>query len=151
MTNTLATLALWFVTVSAPFVPSPAPVRVIMNRGAGLESVSLPDLARMFRGEIGSLPNGVRIVLAEQVSARGRFYADVIQMSEDTFRRHWIRVVFAGNPVAAPVPFTSTEAIVSFVARTPGAIGFTDGSPDDTVQVLRVDQKRVDDPSYPIH
>jgi hypothetical protein len=52
--------------------------------------------------------------------------------------------------VAAPIPFSSAEAILAFVARTPGAIGFTDGIPDDTVRVLRIDEKRSDDPAYPI-
>jgi hypothetical protein len=150
MLNSVAGLALWFMTAVAPPVKAPGPVRVFVNRGSGLESVSLVDLARMYRGEISSLPSGVRIVLAEQVQARARFYASVVQMSEDSFRRHWIRVVFAGSPAIAPRTFTSTEEIVAFVARTPGAIGFSDGAVDESVRVIRIDDQSAGRPDYPI-
>jgi len=125
-------------------------IRVIVNRGTAVETLGLTELNRLYLGNLSSLPGGARVVLAEHVGARPRFYAAVAKMTEDTFRRHWIRVVFAGNPVSPPTPFWSPEEVVRFVARTPGAIGFLEGSTDETVRLLRIDGKNPSDPSYPI-
>jgi len=127
-----------------------APIRVIVNRGMQVESVDLRELERIYLGNVNSLPGGGRIVLAEQVGARQRFYQTVAKMTEDQFRRHWIRVVFAGNPVSPPTPFANPEDVVRFVARTPGAIGFLEGGANETVRVLRVDAKDATDPAYPL-
>jgi len=126
------------------------PIRVIVNPGVRVESLGLKELNRLYLGDVTSLPGGARVTLAEQVGARQRFYAAVTRMTEDTFRRHWIRVVFAGNPVSPPTPFATALEVVQFVARTPGAIGFVEGLADETVRVLKIDAKEPGDPTYPL-
>jgi len=127
-----------------------APIRVIVNRGTAVESLDLKDLNRMYLGNLSSLPGGGRIVLAEHVGARERFYSIVAKMTEDRFRRHWIRVVFSGIPVSPPMPFATADEVTQFVSRTPGAIGFLEGAANETVRVVRIDGKEASDPGYPL-
>ncbi|MEO8452717.1 MAG: hypothetical protein ABI647_23190 [Gemmatimonadota bacterium] len=143
-------VALVVVPPTAHRASTDGPIRVIVNRSVVVETLDLRELNRLYRGDVASLPGGARVVLAEQIGARQRFYAIVLKMTEDSFRRHWIRVVFAGNPVNPPTPFSTSEDLIRFVAKTPGAIGFLEGDADETVRVLRIDNIDAAAPTYPI-
>lgn len=127
-----------------------AQVRVIVHPATPDTSISLRELARLFRGEYSSLPRGDRVRLVEHVEARAAFYERTVQMSEDQFRRHWIRVVFAGNPVAPPEGFEHAADAVRFVATHRGALAFVTGPVDGSVKVLRIDGRLPGDPAYPL-
>jgi hypothetical protein len=127
-----------------------AQLRVIANRSYPDADVSLRDLTRLYRGEYSSLPNGQRVILAELGSARSRYVRVVTGMDDDTFRRHWIRLVFAGTPVQPPRVFADVESLCAFVGRTPGAIAIIDGRCDDLVRTLTVNGRPGGDPMYPL-
>ncbi|MCU0626446.1 MAG: hypothetical protein MUF21_08175 [Gemmatimonadaceae bacterium] len=127
-----------------------AQLRVIVNRSYPDTDVSMRDLTRLFRGEYGSLANGQRAVLAEQATARARYVRTVTGMDDDTFRRHWIRIVFAGAPVAPPRGFPDAETACAFVARTPGALAIVEGRCGDDVKTLTVNGRQGGDAQYPL-
>lgn len=127
-----------------------AQLRVVANRGMPDVNVSMNDLARLFRGEYGSLTNGQRIVLAEQDIAREQYVRVVTGMTEDQFRRHWIRIVFAGTPVQPPRTLPDLESTCAFVARTPGALAIVAGRCDDSVRTLTVNGRSAEDAQYPL-
>jgi hypothetical protein len=133
-----------------PVVRAEAQIQVIVHPSTPDSSISMPELARLFRGEVALLPGGERVRLVEQSTARDTFYERVVRMSEDQFRRHWIRVVFAGNAVTPPVGFESAADAVRFVAGHRGALAFVEGPVDASVKVLLVDGRHPGDPSYPL-
>jgi hypothetical protein len=125
-----------------------AQIRVIVHPATPDTSITMRELARLFRGEYSSLPGGDRVRLVEHTAARAAFYQGVVQMSGDQFRRHWIRVVFAGNPVTPPEGFESVADAVRFVATHRGALAFVNGPVDATVKVLLIDGRAPGDPAY---
>jgi hypothetical protein len=127
-----------------------AQVLIIVHPSTPDTSISMQELARLYRGDYLALPSGVRARLVEHSPARATFYQRVVQMSGDQFRRHWIRVVFAGNPVTPPEGFESAQDAMRFVASHKGAVAFVDGPVDATVRVLMVDGKAPGDPAYPL-
>lgn len=127
-----------------------AQLRIIVHPSTPDSSITMQELARLFRGEYLSLPSGVRARLVEHSPARVEFYERVVQMSGDQFRRHWIRVVFAGNPVIPPEGFESAADAIRFVATHRGALAFVDGPVDASVKVLFVNGKLPGDPAYPL-
>jgi hypothetical protein len=125
-------------------------LRVIANRTYPEADISMRDLTRLFRGEYGSLTNGQRVALVEQASVRTRYVRLVTGMDDDAFRRHWIRLVFAGAPVQPPRGFSDTESACAFVSRTPGAIAIIEGRCDDGVRTLTVNGRPGGDALYPL-
>ena len=69
----------------------------------------------------------------------------VVRMSDDQFRRHWIRVVFAGNPVTPPQGFDTVADAVKFVATHRGALAFVNGPVDASVRILLIDGRALFD------
>jgi hypothetical protein len=130
--------------------PAQAQLRVIANKSFRDADISLRELTRLYRGEYGSLANGQRAVLAEQNGVRARYVRTLTGMDDDQFRRHWIRLVFAGTPVQPPRGFADTDAVCEFVARTPGALAIVDGRCDDGVRTLTIDGHPTGDGQYPL-
>jgi hypothetical protein len=127
-----------------------AQIRIIVHPATPDTSISMRELARLFRGEYSALPGGDRVRLVEHTAARTAFYERVVQMSGDQFRRHWIRVVFAGNPVTPPEGFATLADAQRFVATHRGALAFVNGPVDASVKVLLVDGRSPGDPAYPL-
>lgn len=125
-----------------------AQIRVIVHPATPDTSITMRELARLFRGEYSSMPGGDRVRLVEHTAARTAFYQSVVQMSGDQFRRHWIRVVFAGYPVTPPEGFDTVADAVRFVATHRGALAFVNGPVDGTVKVLLIDGRAPGDPAY---
>lgn len=134
----------------APLAAADAQIQVIVNPSASDSSITMRELARLFRGEVALLPGGERVRLVEHSAARDTFYDRVVRMSGDQFRRHWIRVVFAGNAVIPPVGFETARDVVRFVATHRGAIAFVHGPVDGSVRVLTIDGAAPGDPAYPL-
>jgi hypothetical protein len=127
-----------------------AQLRVIAHPSYPESDISVRDLGRLYRGEYSALVSGQRAVLAEQGPARVRYVRTVTGMDDDQFRRHWIRIVFAGTPVQPPRGFSDADAVCAFVARTPGAMAIVDGRCDGSVKTLSVNGKSVGDAQYPL-
>jgi cystathionine beta-lyase/cystathionine gamma-synthase len=127
-----------------------AQLRVVVHKSYREADVSLRELTRLYRGEYGSLANGQRAILAEQNGVRARYVRTLTGMDDDQFRRHWIRLVFAGTPVQPPRGFSDVDAVCEFVARTPGALAIIDGRCDDGVRTLTINGHPSADGQYPL-
>lgn len=127
-----------------------AQLQVVANRSFPGSSVSRRDLAHLFRGEYGDVGGPTRTILVDELGVRRVYVKALLQMSEDQFKRHWIRVVFSGAPVAPPQTFATAQQVIEFVAATPGAIALMSYVPTDQVKVLAVDGLLPNDPRYPL-
>ncbi len=137
-----------WVAMIAP-VGAEEPIAVIVHPSNRLDNMTTAELARIFSGETTAWGNGdVIIVLNRPI--------------EHAARRRFYRLVFQAPPTkkffqpGTPFPFESVrvesnEALLRFVARTPGVIGYLSLSAvDRTVRVLAVDGFRPDEAEYPL-
>ena len=116
-----------------------AQVVVIANPGVKLSEVSRSDLRDAFTGAISSF-NGSSVVpvVLKQGSVHEEMLRLYIGKSDAAFRASWRSLVFSGQGVM-PRSMDSDAAMVEYVARTPGAIGYiAKGAPHDGVKILTV-------------
>jgi ABC-type phosphate transport system substrate-binding protein len=104
--------------------------------------VTANDVSEIFTGAMRVWPSGAKIYVADQSDSEvGRsFYQTVLRRSTSVVRMHWIQLILSGQAVA-PRRMTSDVAVIEFVRRTPGAIGYVRStSLDGTVkELLRID------------
>lgn len=116
-------------------------LRVVVSKDNKLASLSADDLTRIFLGKKTLWETGTRIVPAmpEEESAAGEaFLSGTLKKSVSQFRAYWKRLLFSGGG-AVPKVFRSSELLLDFVARQPGAIGVVEASAvDDRVRVLEI-------------
>lgn len=105
--------------------PAPQTIVVIAHPALALETVSEAELASIFRRN-------------ERIDSQGRALVPVNLASDDPLREAFSRALFAQAPadmeaywneryfhgIAPPHTVASVEAMLRFVAATPGAIGY---------------------------
>ena len=114
---------------NAPPVP---PYRVIAHHQHETTSVDRQFLARAFLKKVTNWPNGEGIRPVDQLHGspvRNRFSEEVLGRSVLAVRNYWQQLIFSGRAVPPP-ELDSDEAVVRFVLRTPGAIGYVSGAAD---------------------
>ena len=118
-----------------PLFAQNEPIAIIVNKANPSNSLNQSTVASIYRGEELHWGHGGRIKLVNREissSLRRRFYREVLNAKPDqTFYR-------AGTPVAIQSLIQrSDEAVLRFVVRIEGAIGYVKLSKaDDSVKVL---------------
>lgn len=97
---------------------------VIVNaqNGAGL---SKDQVEQIFTGKSGAFPSGTAVVPVDNAALRENFYKGVTGKSGDQARAYWAKLEFTGKG-KAPSEVANGKAVVDFVAKNPGAIGYVD-------------------------
>lgn len=117
-----------------------AQVLVIANPSVKSVEISKDDLRDIFTGASSSLKggHGVIPVLLKQGTAYEAFLNLYIGKSDSAYRASWRSLVFSGEGVM-PRSLDSDAAMVEYVARTRGAIGYIGTTaPHAGVKVLAV-------------
>lgn len=117
-----------------------AQVLVIANPGVKASSISRKDLKEVFSGSSTALAGSSQVgpVLQKGGAAHEAFLTEFIGKNDATFRAGWRSLVFSGQ-ANMPKSLDGDVAVVDFVARTPGAIGYiASNSPHEGVKVLPV-------------
>lgn len=117
-----------------------AQVVVIANPSVKAVEVSKADLRDIFSGVSSSVTGGSQVlpVLLKQGTVHDEFLTKYVGKSDTAFRATWRSLVFSGQGVM-PRSMESEAAVVDYVARTPGAIGYINkATPHDGVKVLVV-------------
>jgi ABC-type phosphate transport system substrate-binding protein len=131
---------------------SSQPLAIIVNVANPVDSLSLPELRKVFLGERAHWPNGRRITLVMMEPGkpeRKALIREVCQMSEGEFTRHFLQGVFTGEVFVSPKTLASPVGVRKFVFNVPGAIGYVRTADlDSSVKVLRVDGHLPDDKEY---
>ncbi len=86
----------------------------------------------------------ISIVLLKSSVPISEVVADkVFDMSPNDVKTYWIQIVFRGK-AKTPKHFDSEDALIAYVARTPGAIGVVSAEADTAaLKVIEVDGKSV--------
>ncbi|NOY63240.1 MAG: phosphate ABC transporter substrate-binding protein [Gammaproteobacteria bacterium] len=132
-------LSLLFMVITGQAV---ADVAVVANKGIGVDSISAKEAKKVWLGKTKSL-GGTSVKPADLPkgnASRDHFYSHVVKKSEKKLKAYWAKIVFSGKG-SPPKPLGSDAEVVSWVASTPGAVGYVDSTAaDDSVKVLMVSE-----------
>ncbi len=115
-----------------------ADVSVIANKGVGTDSITAKEAQKIWLGKKKSL-GGVSVKLSDLPkgnASRDHFYESVVKKNEKKLKAYWAKIVFSGKGTP-PKMLSSDSDVISWVASTPGAVGYVDSAAvDDSVKVL---------------
>src|SRR5579864_3365798 len=114
--------------------------KVIANPSVGVESISVAELKGIFLLQRKTLKDGssVEPVLQKSGPTHEVFLQQYLNRDSEEIRIYYQGLVFTGKG-SMPKQLTSDAEVVSYVARTRGAIGYVSGSsPTEGVRVLNV-------------
>jgi ABC-type phosphate transport system substrate-binding protein len=103
---------------------------VIVNPSNSMTSTSSEFLSQVFFKRTTRWHNGEAIHPVDQLqeSATRRGFSDrVLKRSIAAVRNYWQQRIFSGRDLPPP-ELDSDDAVVAYVAKTPGAIGYVSGS-----------------------
>jgi hypothetical protein len=146
--------ALWQVVVLAiALAPQAAypQVAVIVNRANPITNLSRDQLRRLYLGKSTTFPDGTPVTLIESPAVRAGFYRQVLGMTHDQFKRHWVGVVFSGEGASPPREIEEVTQLRRFVSDHAAAVAFLPlGDVDTSVKVLTIDGAKPGDANYPL-
>ena len=104
-------------------------VKVIANSSVKADTISAPELKRVFLEEKISLADGSHVepVLEKDRPVHEAFLQAYLEVSEDDLQTYYRALVFSGRG-SMPKSLGSDAEIVAYVARTRGAIGYVSSS-----------------------
>jgi ABC-type phosphate transport system substrate-binding protein len=110
-----------------PFVPPPPAEYVLITHAANpVMALSRDQAAAYFLKRTPKWPDG-RVVEPVDLPAESRvrvgFSHEVLRRSPSAVSAYWIQEIFAGRSEPPPVKSSET-AVLDYVERTPGAIGY---------------------------
>jgi ABC-type phosphate transport system substrate-binding protein len=130
MKISLVALLVLLLSVSA-LAEAPA-YRVIVHPSSEISSLTRDQLADAFLKKITRWPSGeaIRPVdLHSNAAAREKFARDVLRRSLAAVRSYWQQLIFSGRNIPPP-ELESDAAVLAYVLRYPGAIGYVSGDVD---------------------
>jgi hypothetical protein len=113
---------------------------VIVNPNVKSSSASKSDLREVFSGSSSTLRDGTRVVpvFHRPGPVQDEFVAIYLGKSDAALRAGWRSLVLSGQ-ASMPRSLDSDSAVVAYVARTPGCIGYIDSKTShEGVKVLAV-------------
>jgi ABC-type phosphate transport system substrate-binding protein len=129
-------------------------IAIIVHRSNTVDALSMTDLRRIFMLDMQSWPNGRRITLilrAKGQPERAEVIRLITRISEADYDRHLLYQTFRGSVGWGPRSILSAHAMLRFVFNAPGAIGYVPADEtNDTIKVLRIDERLPGDPRYPL-
>ncbi len=100
--------------------------RVIVNEASPVRSLRTEDVQRYMLGKTTRWAHGLPIQAVDQTqssSTRAAFSRDVLGKSVSAVKGYWQSQIFSGRGVP-PAELPSDDAVLDFVRRNPGAIGY---------------------------
>ena len=133
------------------FVPE-LRLAIVVNKSNPADNLSLVELRRIFLGQQSRWPSGRRIVVVMQERGqpeREAVLREILRMSEDEYREHFLRGLYTGQIFASPKTVADPSVVRRFVFNAQGAIGYLRASDvDGSVKVVRIDGHLPSDLDY---
>lgn len=141
-------------TVAASPAVATAPMAIVVNRSNPVDGLSSAELRSIFLGSRTYWPSGKRItiLMREPGDPERRFVLrEVCGMSEWQFKTHFLHGLYTGEILVSPKILETPSGVKKFIFNVPGAIGYLPVEElDDSVKVLRIDEKLPADKGYPL-
>lgn len=146
---------LWTASV-APVQASGDAIVVIVNNANPVDNLSIGELKKLFLGDRSRWDTGkavAPVMLGPGAPERTAFLKIVCGMSDADLSKYFLQAAFTGKSATPPKEVGSAAAVKSFVASSPGAIGFVKAGDlpagDTTVKAVKIDTA-ASDPGYKI-
>lgn len=105
-------------------------VVVIVNPSVPESTLSAKEIKDIYLGKKTSWGNGSKInFVVLNGDTHDTFLSTFVKKTAAQFNTFWKKQVFTGKG-SPPQAFDSNQAMIDFVSRTPGAIGYVSGSAD---------------------
>ena len=125
---------------------------VVVNKSVSLDDLSTVDLEKFFKMQKSKTTDGTRLTIVLQETGRperAAMLGKVYKMGEGELGRYFLQATFTGAIAAAPKNLPDGAAVLKFVERTPGGLGYVRVSEvTDAVKVLKIDGKAPGTPGY---
>lgn len=125
---------------------------VVVHPELSVQELSFERLRRLYMGDQQFWPGGKPVTLLVPQShtpSRTKLLDQVLRLSENQFRQHWIAKVFRAESVASPKIVPDAEAAQELVSMIPGAIAVVPApGVRDKVKLVRIDGKLPGDADY---
>lgn len=113
---------------------------IVVNKDAGINSLTKAELRQIYSGEKTAWENGTDITLVNFVAGSEmeiKFTKDVLGMSSDQAKKHYLKKVFAGVLSSAPEEGKDAKSVISLIKENEGAIGYvpTGSNSEGTVEI----------------
>ena len=159
----LAVAAFALVAGSLWIVPSAEaggdPIVVIVNGSNPVDNLSLGELKKLFLSDRSRWDTGKAVAPVVPVAGapeRAAFLKIVCGMKDADLDKYFLQAAFSGKSATPPKEVGNAAAVKSFVASSPGGIGFIpaadfhgDGS-DGGIRAVRVDGAAAGDAGYKV-
>lgn len=113
---------------------------VVVNESVLVDSLTELELRNIYMGNTGNWKGGTKIrpcYLGREDDLRDKFFSELIGISFDNFKKHWLRLVFSGYG-SAPVLQKTVKREVEYIRDSPGAIGIVPASWEGSLEGCRV-------------
>jgi ABC-type phosphate transport system substrate-binding protein len=117
------------IATTGPALAGEPEFRVIVHPGSGPGAADPDFVADIFLKKMTRWPNGESakpVDLRPDSTVRRRFSETVLKRTVNAVRSYWQQRIFSGRDVPPP-ELESEDAVVAYVAKTPGAIGYVAG------------------------
>jgi hypothetical protein len=133
----------------ATFAGADDPLVIVVDESCDLEGISLAYLKKLYLGKITVHSDGCEVLLLAHQSSSERFYKAVLDMSVLRLRKHWMKLVFAGEFATPPEEFRTAENLEKRLCDDSGAIGFVPlAEVAGCMKTLTIDGKQPGDTGY---
>ncbi|TRW92689.1 hypothetical protein [Candidatus Methylobacter oryzae] len=122
-----------------PFSSASADLYIIANKSLPIAQLAKDDIAAIYLLKKKHWENGDDIMpinLPAQADARNRFTAEIFDSTPEKLGSYWDKMLFKGE--TPPVTQNSEQAVVLFVERIKGAIGYVETKPQSSqIKILQ--------------
>ena len=149
------TLSLCLLLAAGTTLASARDLAVVSNKSNSLSAITLPDLAKVCKGQTSHWPDGksVTFVMRNPSAPEMKFFVEKIYELPDAQVKDLIASANhgrMGHPAVMIVD--SDEDLVNKVASIPGAVGIVDVyAINSSVAVVKLAGKLPLEPGYPLH
>jgi ABC-type phosphate transport system substrate-binding protein len=143
--------------VIAPRAHAGDAIVVIVNSANPIDNLSTAELKKLFLSDRSHWDTGksvAPVIVSAGAAERTAFLKIVCSMNDGDFNKYFLQAAFTGKSATPPKEVSSPGAVKSFVASSPGAIGFVkagdfhgDGS-DGGVRAVKIDGLAASDTGY---
>jgi ABC-type phosphate transport system substrate-binding protein len=148
-------LAFWLAVLSGASVAAAKDIAVVSNKGNTANSISMPDLVKICKGQTNRWPDGKPLTFITRDPSSPEMKL-VLEKIYGMPKEEVATLITAANHGRANHPaimvVTSDEDLVNKVENMPGAVGLVDVySINGGVTVIKISGKLPLEPGYPLH
>jgi len=128
----ISIVALLLLLLSVSALAQSAAYRVVVHPSNAVTTMTRDQVADAFLKKVTRWPSGetIRPVdLHGEAEVRQKFARDVLHRSLSAVRSYWQQLIFSGRNIPPP-ELDSDAAVLAYVLRYPGAIGYVSANAD---------------------